>query len=349
MIALLLLAMTADPSQMDRVFARETLQVAPRVHLIHKPAVTDPPFEGNVTVIEQRDGLVLVDAGGAPPSGRAVVAQVRKLSRKPVKWIVYTHYHGDHNLGAGEVLKAWPQAVVVSTAKTRENMTGAPMAYVAGYAKSYGDMADLAATQAADAKLPEALRAGWRRTAAAGPGMIAGYSGMAAVPASRTFTNRFYIADADAPVEVMFLGRGNTDGDAVVWLPKQKVLASGDLVVAPIPYAAHTYPGEWIATLKKLQAIDFQVLIPGHGAPQGDRAYVGKLIAALETVRGQVAPLKDLPLAEVRKRVNLTSVKAGFTGDDPWLGFLIDAVFTGDLISNAWREARGEHVVQGKS
>lgn len=343
------LAVAPDPSQADRVFARQTQKIADGVWLVFKPAVTDPPFEGNVTVIEQAKGLVVIDAGGSPASGRAIVAEVRKLSKKPVRWIVYTHYHGDHNLGADELLKAWPNATVVSTAKTRENMTGPPMAYVAGYAKSYSDMADVAARRATDRTLAEGLRAGWARTAAAGPGMVAGYTGLKVYPATRTFTDRFEIADARAPVELAFLGRGNTDGDAVAWLPRQKILVSGDLVVAPIPYAAHTYPGAWIATLRRMEAdYPFRVLIPGHGAAQTDRAYVDRVIAALEAVRAQVAPLKDLPLDEVRTRVDLTAVKAGFTGDDPWLRFLIDAVFTGDLVSNAWKEARGEMVVQGK-
>jgi len=105
-----------------------------------------------------------------------------------------------------------------------------------------------------------------------------------------------------------------------------------------------------IATLKKLEGVDFAHLVPGHGPVMTDRAYVEKLIAALETVRAQVGPLAkaDVPLAEVRKRVDLTAMKAGFTGDDAWLKFLIDAVFTGDLVSNAYKEARGETVVQGK-
>lgn len=341
-------AVEPDPAQAPRVFARETAPVAPGVWLIHKPAVTDPPFEGNVTVVEQARGLVVIDAGGSPASGRAIVAEIRRLSRKPVRWIAYTHYHGDHNLGAGELLKAWPQAVTVSTAKTRENMAGPPMAYVASYAAAYAGMADFAAKQAADPKLPEGLRAGWARVAAAGPGMVAGYTGMEARPAQRTFEDRFVIPDRDAPVELVFLGRGNTDGDAVAWLPKQKVLAAGDLVVVPVPYAAHTYPGEWIATLKRLEGYDFRRLVPGHGPVQTDRSYLRKLFAALEAVRAQVAPLKDLPLEEVRRRVDLSAVKAGFTGGDPWLGFLIDAVFAGDLVANAWKEARGEAVVQGK-
>lgn len=332
------------------MFARQTQPVTASVHLIYKPNPTDPPFEGNVVVIEQAKGLVVVDAGGSPASGRAAVAEIRKLSKKPVRWLIYTHYHGDHNLGAGAFREAWPRLTIVSTVKTRENMTGPPMAYVANYAKSYGDMADYAAEQAANPKLPQGARDGWARTAAAGPGMVAGYTGMSVYPADRTFTERFSIPDREAPVEVMFLGRGNTDGDAVVWAPKQRVVASGDLVVAPIPYAAHTYPGEWVATLRKLEALDFAYLIPGHGPAMTDRAYVEKVVAALEAVRAQVAPLAkaDVPLAEVRKRVDLTAMKAGFTGDDPWLKSLIDAVFTADLIGNAYREARGEAVVQGK-
>jgi glyoxylase-like metal-dependent hydrolase (beta-lactamase superfamily II) len=343
-------AVTPDPAQAPRVFARQTQEITARAHLIYKPDPTTPPFEGNVVVIEQSRGLVVVDAGGSPPSGEAVVGEIRKISPKPVRFLIYTHYHGDHNLGAGAFRAAWPHCVIVSTAKTRENMTGEPMAYVKTYAKSYSDMVDFAAQAAADPKLPQGARDGWARTARAGPGMVAGDSGMSVYPADRTFTDRFSIPDRVAPVEVMFLGRGNTDGDAVVWAPKQRVLASGDLVVAPLPYAAHTYPGEWIATLKRLEAIDFAYLVPGHGAPMTDRAYVDKLVAALETVRAQVGPLAraDVPLEEVRKRVDLAAMTADFAGDDAWRRSLLNAVFTHDLIANAYKEARGETVIQGK-
>ncbi len=342
--------MAPDPSQAARVFARQTQAITDRVHLIYKPDAVTPPFEGNVVVIEQSRGLVVVDAGGSPASGRAVVAEIRKISPKPVRFLIYTHYHGDHNLGAGAFRAAWPGVTIVSTAKTRENMTGPPMAYVATYAKSYSDMADFAAKAAVDPKVPEAARAGWARTAKAGPGMVAGYASLTVYPADLTFTDRLTLPDPDAPVEVMFLGRGNTDGDAVIWAPRQRVLASGDLVVAPIPYAAHTYPGEWVATLKRLEGFDFADLVPGHGPVMTDRAYLERLIAALQTVRDQVRPLAKagLPLDEVRTRVDLTAMQAGFTGEDAWLKTLIGAVFTGDLVANAYKEARGEAVIQGK-
>jgi glyoxylase-like metal-dependent hydrolase (beta-lactamase superfamily II) len=342
--------MEPDPAQAAQVFARQTQPITAHAWLIFKPDAVTPPFEGNVVVIEQTDGLVVVDAGGSPPSGEAIVREIRALSGKPVKALIYTHYHGDHNLGAGALRAAWPHCVIVSTAATKRNMTGEPMAYVTGYAKAYSDMADAAARQAANESLPPALRAAWARTAKAGPGMVAGYAGMGVYPADVTFTDRYDIPDKAAPVQVRFLGRGNTDGDAVVWAPKQRLLAAGDLVVAPIPYAAQTYPGEWIATLKRLEAFDFAVLVPGHGPVMRDRAYIEKVIAALETVRAQVGPLAraGVPLAEVRKRVDVAAMKRSFTGDDAWLAFLMDAVFTNDLISNAWKEARGEPVIQGK-
>ena len=200
--------MTPDAAQASKVFARETGPITDRVHVIYKPNPTDPPFEGNVVVIEQTAGLVVVDAGGSPASGRAVVAEIRKLSGKPVRWLIYTHYHGDHNLGAGAFRAAWPGVTIVSTAKTRANMRGPPMDYVKGYAKAYGDMADLAATRAADPTLPPKVREGWARTASAGPGMVAGYMDMRVYPADLTFTDRLTIPDSQAPIEVVFLGRG---------------------------------------------------------------------------------------------------------------------------------------------
>ncbi|MDP3749637.1 MAG: MBL fold metallo-hydrolase [Phenylobacterium sp.] len=340
----------AAPLTPAQVFARQTYAVAPHIWLIAKPAVTDPPFEGNVVVIEQARGLVVVDAGGAPVSGQAVVAEIRKLTGKPVTWLVYTHYHGDHNLGAGAIRAAWPGVQIVSSTRTRENMTGPPMAYVATYAKSYGDMAAFAAARAEDAKLPQALRDGWRRTAQAGPAMVEAYSDLKPHPADLTFESRINLADEIAPVEIAYLGRANTDGDVVVWAPRQRVLAAGDIVVAPIPYAAHTFPGDWVEVLRKLKAYDFKVLVPGHGAPQTDRAYLDRLIAALERVRAQVALLAKagVPLEEVRKRLDLEPIRKAFAGDDPWLRFVLAVVFTGDLISNAYKEARGETVVQGK-
>jgi len=209
-------------------------------------------------------------------------------------------------------------------------------------------MGAMAATQAKNAALPPAVRAGWSRIAGVTPGMVEGYARLTLYPADVTFTDRYDLPDRTAPVQVLFLGRGNTEGDAVVWAPRQRLVAAGDLVVAPVPYANKTYPAEWIATLKKLEGLDFAYLVPGHGPVMRDRAYVDAMIAALETVRAQVGPLAKagVPLDDVQKRVDLAAVRRSFAGDDAWLGLLLNAFFTRDLVTSAWKEARGEAVLQ---
>ena len=332
-------------------FARVIRKVTDRVWLVERPEAVFAPFEGNVEVIEQADGLVVVDAGGAPPAGRHIVRLIRSVSAKPVKAIVYTHYHGDHHLGAGELLQAWPHAAVISTRKTRENMLGKPMAYIQTYGKSYGDMAGYAKQQAAIDSLPASLRDGWGRFAAAGPSIVAGYTGLRAYPATITFDEALSLPDSLAPVEVRFLGRANTDGDAVVWLPRQRVLCSGDIVVHPIPYASACFLGEWIGVLQKLKAYDFAYLVPGHGEVQTDREYVDRVIWALGEVRSQVGPLakEGKSLDEVRRAVRLDALKDRFAGDDAWKRFLMSAVFLGDVVKNAYQEARGDSIIQGGS
>lgn len=339
------------PRTTDDCFARVTRKVTDHVWCIAKPAPTDAPFEGNVVVIEQTDGLVVVDAGGSPRSGENVVREIRALSQKRVKLLAYTHYHGDHNLGAGAIVAAWPNVLIVSTARTREHMTGAPMEYIRSYASSYAETAAFAGERARDTTVDERERAGWSRFASAGPCMREGYANLRAIPAAVTFTERFVVHDETAPVELHFLGRANTDGDALAWLPKQRVLATGDVVVHPIPYASACYPREWLEVLAKITAFDYAYLVPGHGEVQTDELYVAKLVRALTELRAAVAPLAKLgiELGEARKRIDLAALRRIFvTDDDGWGRVLFSSVFLEAIVSNAWREARGEPIEQGR-
>lgn len=331
-------------------FARERVKLTDRVWLIHRPGATDPPFEGNTIVFEQSDGYVVVDAGGAPPAGVHIVRLIRELGPKRVKVLVYTHYHGDHNLGAGAFIQAWPDLQILSTERTRANMTGPPMAYVKTYSASYAGMLDYGAKRREDPAVTASERAGWDRFLAAGPGIVAGYKNLRVYPATLTFTDRVTLPDAEAPLEISFLGLANTDGDAIVWAPRQRVLATGDVVVHPIPYASASFPGPWIQVLDKLKAYPFSWLVPGPGEVQTDAAYVDLLKGTLAGLRAQVAPLvqEGLTLDQVRARLDLTAIRRAFVRDeDGWGRFVLGAVFLGDIVKNTYQEAKGLPIVQG--
>jgi glyoxylase-like metal-dependent hydrolase (beta-lactamase superfamily II) len=332
-------------------FVRKTTEITPHVHLIYRPIATDAPYEGNSIVIEQSDGLVVVDAGGAPPSGRNIVAQIKSFTAKPVKYLIYTHYHGDHNLGAGAFLAAWPNLTIVSTDATRANMTGKPMDYIKTYGNDYAEEVAFAHEQLKRPELTPTTRAGWQQMADIGDSIVAGYTDLKAYPATKTFADRLTLPDTETPVEIAFLGKANTDGDAVIWVPGEKVLCAGDIVVEPIPYAAASFPTSWLQVLDRLEAFDFAYLIPGHGEVQKDRAYLEKVKGALKEVQRQVVPLaaQKIALEEVYKQTDFKSLMQSFTGDDNWRKQEFNSFFLHSIVKNVYFEATGQPIVQGTS
>ena len=89
------------------------------------------------------------------------------------------------------------------------------------------------------------------------------FAGTYIVPPTETFDRRLVLVDALRPVELIHFGRANTDGDLVAWMPNEKIVASGDIVVAPTPFGFFSYPSDWIETLGKLKAMPFELLHPG--------------------------------------------------------------------------------------
>ena len=322
--------------------------------------LVEPKFQlqpiGNVTVIEQSAGLVLVDAGGSPGAGRRIVQMVRALSSKPVKAVIITQWHGDKPQGLTEILRAWPGARTISTRATQAHLSDpatmnsppSPDAvrnadYQQQLSSTVGDMRQMqqAATTARE-------RRGFADTVRMLEQYALDMDGALTVPTKEAFTDSLTINDPRAPLRVLFLGRANTDGDAVVWLPRQRILIAGETVILPFPYGFESYPADWIATLEKLRAFRFRFLVPGHGMPQTDRAQIDRIIAVLRDVRAQVGPLasQGLTLAEVEAKVDLGKHEAIFAGDDPWLRRWFRAFFVHPIVSSAYREARGEPIMQ---
>jgi glyoxylase-like metal-dependent hydrolase (beta-lactamase superfamily II) len=281
--------------------------VAKGVWLLAEPKFQLQPI-GNVTVIEQRDGLVLVDAGGSPGAGRRIVQMVRSLSAKPVKAVIVTQWHGDKPQGLSEILNAWPQARTISTMQTQAHLSdpntmntpSAPdAARNAKFLEGVQGQIDYF-EKSRDAAKTDADRRGFDSAARMFRQYKLDMDGALTLATKEGFTDRLVIADPDRPVEAMFLGRANTDGDAIVWLPKQKIVVAGEIVIAPFPYGFESYPADWIATLAKLRAMPWRILIPGHGMPETDRTQLDRISATLRNVRAQVGPMARQGLRSMR-------------------------------------------------
>jgi len=347
------------PTSQDGYF-QTISRVTDGVWLIAQPQPFHVQPIGNVVVIEQSDGLVLIDSGGSPGAGRRIVELVRSVSDKPVKAVAITHWHGDHVLGLSSIVQAWPSAEIIATDITDAHLRGRSM-------KAYPKGAPDASLQAAfdkrldgpetflrDSLAKPGLSARERVGLEASQRLFAQYridtQDLALALPTRTFIDSLKLDDATHPVELRHPGRGNSDGDLIAWLPRQRVMATGDLVVAPIPFGFNAYPADWQRTLRAMQAQHPTIWIPGHGAAMHDDAYVARLIDLIGHTRDAVAPLakQGLTLDETVKRVDLSADRARFVGDDPWLVRWFDRYWTQPFIDAAYREAKGEPIEQGE-
>jgi glyoxylase-like metal-dependent hydrolase (beta-lactamase superfamily II) len=309
------------------------------------PGVT-PIVSGNSVVVIGDDGVLVVDTGQFPSIARAEIAEIRKLTDEPVRFVVTTHWHPDHWMGNGELAAAYPGAAFIATPNTRALATSKALPFVSEkYAR---DTAAQVRPMIAAGKSPsgKALTAIQRAYYTIGVAQLDEYGDELAtarpLPPSTTFEDALTIHLGAREVDVRFLGRGNTGGDAVVWIPDAKVLATGDLIVSPYPYGIGSFIGEWIDTLGRVEAFGATTIVPGHGPLMHDLAYVHTLEEILRSVRDQTkaAAAKGLSLEDTRAAVNLDAFADRLCGDDPWCRFGFAGVFVQPAVARGYREAK---------
>ena len=152
---------------------------------------------------------------------------------------------------------------------------------------------------------------------------------------------RFYLGQRE--VRVLFLGKGNTEGDAVVVVPDARVVATGDLLVAPVPYGYGCHPAAWIQTLAALSALDAAAIVPGHGPVQRDWGYAKKVSGLLQEIEKQVAAQvkQGATLEQTQERVQLAPFRKAFAGDSFERGAAFDDFFVRSAVDRAYQEATG--------
>jgi len=145
-------------------------------------------------------------------------------------------------------------------------------------------------------------------------------------------------------VHVMWLGRANTGGDAVVWVPDVKLLVTGDAVVFPAPFAFGPYLTEWPTALQKMVDLNPAAIIPGHGPVLHDTVYLKTLIEMFQALTTQVkqAAGQGLSLEETRRRVKLDEFSQRLAGDSFQRRNWFRSAFLYPAVDRAYQEATGK-------
>lgn len=324
----------------------DTVKVADGVYAFISPEPKVPLVTGNSTVIIGKDAVLVVDSGHFPSLTRRQIDDIRRLTDKPVAFVVNTHWHADHNTGNYIYREQFPAVSIIGTSATQHELAS-PM-------PQYDDVKQLTEAipfiekMVADGKTPSSKPLSnddleyYELVLADAKSVLPQFQQAKRVPPNITFDRRMVIDLGGRSVEIAFLGRGNTAGDAVVYVPDAKVLATGDLLVAPTPYAIGSFIGEWILTMKALSAYDANVIIPGHGPVQHDKQYMLLVIQALESLSRQAheAVKQGQTQEQFQKSVNLAEFRNKMAGDDPSRQRVFDQYFVGPGAVRAYREAK---------
>ncbi len=267
-------------------------KVADGVYLFTTSPYGDVGFGGNAIAILTDDGVVMFDTSGTPASAQTIVAELRKLTAKPVLYVINSHWHWDH-WGGNQVFKAaWPNVQFLSYEKNRDLMMNVAVEWNApGLAR---DLPNYIAQQkqalaAAEAKhAPEADLAPKRELLAADEDFLQQKRSVVYTFPNVVFSDSVTLFLGGREIRVLH-ARAITPGDTYVYLPKEKVLITGDILVSPIPFAVGgSYPQEWIATLQAIGALEAETIIPGHGDAEYDKTYLRQNLKLFEHVTSDV-------------------------------------------------------------
>jgi cyclase len=133
-------------------------------------------------------------------------------------------------------------------------------------------------------------------------------------PPNMTYTSQMTLRQGDREVQLLFLGRGHTQGDTVVFLPKERIVCTGDLMESRLAYMGDAMFDEWITTLDALKKLDFDTVLPGHGVPFHGKSLITAFQNYLSDFMIKVAALRKQGLSaeEAAQKVDLVSHRSDF-------------------------------------
>ncbi|MBS1855947.1 MAG: MBL fold metallo-hydrolase [Acidobacteria bacterium] len=233
----------------------------------------DPGGAGycNNVIIEMKDYLIVVDAN-FPGGAAAVLADCQRISNKPVKYVFDTHHHGDH--AYGNALWTKNGAVTLAFSGVADEMQRYEPARWQDAARKRDDVA---ATGLAAPQPPQQLLS----------------------------KSPFVIKDGAREVRFYHFGWGHTRGDGFVYLPKEKILCTGDAVVnGPYNYTGDADLANWPKVIRSAEQYSADVVLPGHGVPggrdllEGQVRFLSDLYKAVDAAIGDGRKIGDLVSAD---------------------------------------------------
>jgi glyoxylase-like metal-dependent hydrolase (beta-lactamase superfamily II) len=278
-----------------------------------------------VFIINDND-VVVVDTGGAASLAKQMIAELRNITSKPVRYVINTHWHDDHILGNAAFKEAFPEAEFVAHANLREYLPtkgvtaresmekGAPE-----FTKFLQEQVDKKVSMVGG-EMGDEERAAYLSDIRLVKRYLAEVKETPIILPTITLDERWTLYRGDRMIDVRYFGRAHTSGDVVVHLPKEGILITGDIVIAPVPLVGDTqsHVSDWGPTLEKLRALHATTIVPGHGPVLHDDKQLELLSRMFNSITQQTkaAISRGESLDVIRKRIDLKEFKQVLADDN---------------------------------
>lgn len=243
----------------------------------------------NAGFIVTGDGVVVIDALASPAQGEQLVHVIRSVTREPIRWLVLTHHHPDHHFGAVVLRRAGARVIAHPDVST-----------------------------GVDEQSREAAESAW--TLVVGKAQMVGFAYADLPDRAVVTTDTLRLGGKAIVISHAWRGAAHTAGDLIVWLPAERVLFAGDLLIEDGVTMVVDGSGKGLlAALDTLAALAPRIAVPGHGAiPADPQALIGRtreymlrlraaMRGAIERHRSLNRALDSLPPADEGRPVSLHS------------------------------------------
>lgn len=232
------------------------IQVGEGVYVIPDQRVNLVP---NIGTIVGQDGVLVVDTGMGPRNAETVIKEVRRITEKKILYLTITHFHPEHGMGAQAFR---PETTIIYPMAQKEELFDKANDFIKLFSGFSPEIAEL--LQDVEIVSPQI-----------------------------TFRHKVEIDLGGLPVRLLHFGAAHTRGDNLVFLPQQKILFAGDVVLNrffPIMPDADANGSHWIKILEKLEALEPTIVVPGHGEV-GDASLIAAMKQYLVSLRESVREL----------------------------------------------------------
>lgn len=301
---------------------------------------------GNSVVIVNKEDVLVFDTFSRSSTARTVLAEIRKITDKPVRYVVNSHHHPDHWSGNEVYAQEFPNLEIIATEEARQFMLNIANAWPPVFANNLRkDQADLekevnTGKQSDGTALTAEQRRKDEDDVRLEREFVAEATKVKRTYPTLTYSDKLTLHHGGREFRFMSMV-GDADGTTVLYLPNEKILVTGDVLSYPVPYVNPAL-SQHAKSLRTLSRLDADVIIPGHGPAWRDKDFLNLEAELLESVVSQVRQAVQkgmVTVEEMQKAVHVEPLRAKFTHDDRDLNAKFFR-YVNRMIENASREAR---------